>query len=67
MRDTCHMVTIITHHPTPNTQHPIGEVSGEMSGEVFRQHLTIRNAHLQRVSAHFGEVLGIFLNKQRHP
>jgi len=53
------MVTIITHHPTPNTQHPIGEVSGEMSGEVFRQHPTIRNARLQRVSAHFGEVLGI--------
>jgi len=30
---------------------------GEVFGEVFRQHLTIRNAHLQRLFAHFGEVL----------
>ena len=44
-----------------------GEMLGEMSGEVFRQHPTIRNAHLQRVSALFGEVLGIFLKKQRRP
>ena len=44
-----------------------GEMLGEVSGEVFRQHPTIRNAHPQRVSAHFGEVLGIFLNKQRRP
>jgi len=57
-----HHPTPITHHPTPITQHPspitqIGEMSGEMSGEVFRQHPTIRNARLQRILAHFGEVL----------
>ena len=40
-----------------------GEESGEESGEVFSQHLTIRNARLQRVFAHFGEVLGIFQSK----
>jgi len=54
--------TPITHHPTPITQHPtpitqIGEMSGEMSGEVFRQHPTIRNAGPQRFPACFGEVL----------
>ena len=27
-------------------------------------HLTIRNTRLQRILAHFGEVLAIFLNKQ---
>jgi len=66
---TYHLVTIITQHPTPITHHPtpitqIGEMSGEVSGEVFRQHPTIQNARLQRILAHFGEVLAIFLNKQ---
>ena len=36
-----------------------GEVCGEMCGEVFREHLTIRNPHKQRVLGHFGEVLGV--------
>ncbi|MBO6287547.1 MAG: hypothetical protein J6M94_03030 [Prevotella sp.] len=60
---TYHLVTIITQHPSPITQHPAPNTQhpiGEMSGEVFRQHPTIRNARLQRILAHFGEVLAIF-------
>jgi len=37
---------------------PGGEVCGEVCGEVFREHLTIRNTHKQRVLGRFGEVLG---------
>jgi len=38
-----HQETINTQHPSPNTQHPDGEVFGEVSGEVFAEHLTIQN------------------------
>ena len=38
---------------------PDGEVFGEMSGEVFGEHLTIRNPLWQRVFRLFGEVLSI--------
>ena len=37
-----------------------GGGSGEVSGEVSREHLTIGNADKQGDSAHFGEVLPYF-------
>ena len=40
-----------------------GGVFGEVSGEVFREHLTIWKADKQGDSAHFGEVLPPFLAK----
>jgi len=49
----------ITHHTTPKN----GEMLGEMSGEMFREHLTIQNPHKQRVSGHSGEVLAFFAHK----
>ena len=37
-----------------------GGVSGEVSGEVMKQHLTIGKADKQGILAHFGEVLPPF-------
>jgi len=37
-----------------------GGASGEVSGEVFAEHLTIGKADKQGDSAHFGEVLRCF-------
>ena len=41
----------------------VGWVSGGGYGEVMKQHLTIWNAHKQRVPRPFGEVLTIFSAK----
>ena len=40
-----------------------GESYGGVSGEVMKQHLTIGKADKQGISAHFGEVLPLFLAK----
>ena len=40
-----------------------GGVSGEVSGEVIKKHLTIGKADKQVDLAHFGEVLPPFLAK----
>ena len=44
---------------------PDGEVSGEMSGEVFSEHPTIQTPHKQRLPSHFGEVLDLFHTTNR--
>ncbi|MBQ1773610.1 MAG: hypothetical protein IIZ97_05105 [Prevotella sp.] len=46
----------IHQYPSSNTHHPIGEVLGEVPGEMIREHLTMRNPLWKRLFGHFGEV-----------
>ena len=61
-RDTSHVcatyMLLRRREASPPTYRPVGELFGEMSGEVLAKHLTIRNARQQRALVHFGEVLG---------
>jgi len=61
-RDTSHVcatyMLLRRRKASPPTYRPVGELFGEMSGEVLAKHLTIRNARQQRALVHFGEVLG---------